>query len=217
MRYPDPSIEFASKTIVAAVRRTATGATSPVLVALDGPSGAGKSTIAELLAHSLDAVVVPSDDFFAADITDSEWEQRSPAQRASDCIDWRRLRSEAVDPLLANEPARWRAFDFEAGPRTDGTFALRDEWTQRDPSPVIVLDGAYSTRPELADLVDLAVLVDADAEHRRQRLARREDPVFLARWYTRWGAAESYYFTHVRPPSSFDLVVSTSPVGERHN
>jgi len=82
--------------------------------------------------------------------------------------------------------------------------------TKRYPAPVIVLEGAYSARPELADLIDLTVLVDAPLQLRLARLAAREAPSFLEAWHRRWDDAEAHYFTHVRPPSSFDLVVPTT-------
>jgi uridine kinase len=83
---------------------------------------------------------------------------------------------------------------------------------RRDPAPVIVLDGAYSTRPELADLVDLSVLVELPASLRFARLAAREEPAFLEAWHDRWEVAEDYYFTHLRPPASFDLVIDGSAI-----
>jgi uridine kinase len=78
---------------------------------------------------------------------------------------------------------------------------------QREPAPVIVIDGAYSARPELADLLDLTVLVDAPESVRRARLEAREEPAFLHAWHQRWDDAERYYFGQVRPIESFDLVV----------
>ena len=32
--------------------------------------------------------------------------------------------------------------------------------------------------------------------------------IFLAAWHALWDDAEAFYFTEVRPPSAFDLVVS---------
>ena len=94
--------------------------------------------------------------------------------------------------------------------RADGTYGMRAALTKRHPAAVIVLDGAYSARPELADLIDLTVLVDAPLQFRHARLAAREAACFLEAWHRRWDDAEAHYFTHVRPPSSFDLVVSTA-------
>jgi uridine kinase len=75
---------------------------------------------------------------------------------------------------------------------------------------VIVLEGAYSAQPSLVDLIDLAVLVDAPAEVRRERLVSREAGDFLAEWHERWDAAEAHYLTEVRPKAFFDLVVRSS-------
>src|SRR5207245_10095513 len=107
----------------------------------------GKSTRAEMVAEALDATVVSSDDFFAADTTDAEWGMRSPRDRAATALHWRRLRSEALEPLRAGRSAQWHAFDFEAGVRPDGTYGMRAGLTKRYPAPVIVLEGAYSARP----------------------------------------------------------------------
>jgi uridine kinase len=178
------------------------------VIALDGPSGAGKSTVAATVASALDAPVVPSDDFFAATISDAGWDARDARGRASDAIDWRRLRTEALEPLRAGRPARWLAFDFEAGVNADGTYGMREDFSERQPAVFIILEGAYCARPELADLIDLSVLVEASVDLRRRRLDRREAPEFLAAWHARWDAAEAYYFAHVRPPSTFDLVVA---------
>jgi len=72
---------------------------------------------------------------------------------------------------------------------------------------VILLDGAYSARPELADLLDLTILVEAPEPVRRERLAAREAPEALQAWHARWDSAEEDYFTRVRPPSTFDFVL----------
>ncbi len=182
--------------------------TSPFVVALDGGSGSGKSTISSCLERELDAVVIPCDDFFAANLPDNYWTTCSPAEKVRDVIDWRRVYKEALAPLLNGETARWYAFDFEAGPADDGTYPMQTSYTLREPQPIIVLDGIYSARPELSEWVDLAVLVDVPIETRHQRLAQREEAEFLKEWHQRWDVAEVYYFTEVRPPASFDLVVS---------
>lgn len=207
---PSPDLLDAVERIAEAVRRLRAERERPVLIALDGPSGAGKSVLAALLAERLGATTVPGDDFFAADLTDAGWARRTPAERARDAIDWRRLRAEALEPLLAGKPARWHPFDFAAGTLPDGRYPMSAKAETREAAPVIVLDGAYSARPELADLIDLSVLVAAPSEVRRRRLAQREEPAFLAAWHIRWDAAEAYYFSEVRPPSSFDLVVTSA-------
>ncbi len=207
MESPTREVKLAADGITAEIRRRLANRNRPIVAALDGGSGSGKSTVALLIAEELGAALIQGDDFFAADISDAEWDLRTPEARAADAIDWRRLRAEALEPLLAGKSAKWHAFDFEAGARPDGSYAMRTDFVECEPNAVIVLDGAYSTRPELADLIDFPVLIDAPVDVRHERLAAREDKKFLDSWHARWDAAEEYYFTHVRAKPSFDFVV----------
>lgn len=133
-----------------------------------------------------------------------------PAPRVRDAIDWQRLRRTVLEPLRAGEYATWHPFDFAAGERPDGTYPMSTEMVQRAPAPVIIVEGAYSTRPELVDLIDLAILVVAPLSVRHERQAARDSPAFLEAWHRRWGAAEEFYFTKLRPSAHFDFVINSS-------
>jgi uridine kinase len=195
------------RAILDAIHQVRHGRGGRIVIAVDGPSGCGKSTLSAKLALALEAIVVPGDDFFAAEITSAEWDGRTSAERARDAIDWRRLRSQALEPLRAGRAAHWHPFDFATGERPDGTYAVAAHPVRLEPAAIIILDGAYSSRPELADLIDLAVLIEVPASVRRQRLAAREAPAFLNAWHARWDAAETFYFAEVRPAAAFDLIV----------
>jgi para-aminobenzoate synthetase len=199
----------AAETIVAEVRRLMAGRNTPILVALDGASGSGKSTLARLIAAELGAVLVQSDDFVSAIVLDDGWHARPSEQRVAEALDWSRLRAEALEPLRAGRPARWHPFVFEDGRRPDGTVASRAEVTAREPTAVIVLDGVTSTRSELADLIDLAVLVEVPIAVQHGRIAARWGMPLSDTPFAEWEPAEQYYLTQVRPASSFDLVVTT--------
>ena len=199
--------------VIAAIRQLLSCQPGPIVVALDGGSGAAKSTLALLIENQVNAALIQVDDFFAADIPDSHWDEFSVEERLKYVFDWRRLRESAIEPLLAGEPAKWYAFDHESGLRPDGTCGTQTDPTERNPADVILLDGAYTACPELADLVDLAILVDVPVEQRHVRLEAREDEGFLEQWHRKWDPVESYYFTQVRPRSSFDLVVKLDTLG----
>lgn len=171
-----------------------------VLIAVDGRSGSGKTRLSGQLAERVGGCHVVADDFWVGGEQD-EWLARTPEQRAAGPVDWRRLRSEVLEPLLRGEQASWRPFDWETG------SGLAEQPITCAGTPVIVVDGAYSSRPELADLIDMTVLVVVDDETRRLRLRLREGEERMAVWHQTWDLAEDHYFGNVRPPELFDAIV----------
>ncbi|MEO6892302.1 MAG: hypothetical protein ABI456_21605 [Ktedonobacteraceae bacterium] len=176
---------------------------NPILVALDGRSGTGKSTLAQAIASRVEGVVVVGDDFYSGG-NDDAWSGLSAKQKVDKGIDWQRMRAQVLEPLLAQKPASWHALDFKP---EIGWLGWKDEAVELEPAPVILVDGVYSARPELSDLVDLTVLVEADDAVRRQRLVIREGQAFMDRWHRLWDAAEDYYFTSICPRASFDIII----------
>jgi uridine kinase len=174
----------------------------PILVAVDGRSGSGKSQLSQQLAGRVHGFHVVADDFWVGG-EQHEWVSRTPEERWAGPIDWRRLRSEVLEPLLRGEPASWRPFNWAAG------SGLAEQPISCAGTPVVVVDGAYSSRPELIDLVDVAVLVVVDDATRRSRLRAREGADRMAVWHETWDVAEDHYFRNVRPPEVFDAVIDT--------
>ena len=165
------------------------------LVALDGPSGT--SRMAGALALRTRCVVVAGGDFVNPALSGARPPEWTDAEIAEKAVDWRRLRSEALEPLLAGRPARFAAYDW---PPRDGSVTRQRTLT---PAPVVVLEGAYSSRPELADLVGLHVFVGAEPADRPTRLDSGTGDAPAWREFRERG--ERHYFTRVRPPRSFDL------------
>jgi uridine kinase len=123
--------------------------------------------------------------------------------RVERVIDWQRLRADALEPLRRSEPASFRPFNYALG------YGLAEHAIRLEPTTVVILDGAYSCRPELSEIIDLKVLLTMpDDTARRQRLQRREDPAFLTSWHAIWDEAEDYYFGEARPESAFDVVIA---------
>ncbi|MCW5874526.1 MAG: hypothetical protein KIS88_07770 [Anaerolineales bacterium] len=172
----------------------------PLVVALDGRSGAGKSTLAPQVAARLgDCCLIQGDDFYSGGSA-AEWDRRSAEQKAQLCMDWQRLRNEALLPLLAGQIARWHPFNFETG------AGLAEDVRSASPAAILLIDGVYSGRPELADLVHLTILMETEDAERGRRLFEREG-LAQVEWQQRWDAGEAYYFEHIKPRQSFDLVV----------
>jgi uridine kinase len=192
----------AHDSIVAEIQRLLTARSTRIVVALDGRSGAGKSTLAASVARAVDGGNINVDDFSTGEV---EGDPRAIEAIVADAIDWRRLRAEALEPLLAGRIASWHPFDFIARKGLDSRMNMCA------PAQVVVLDGLYSARSELSDLLGLRVLVEAPTQLRARRLAAREGTDFMRIWQPIWDAREDYYFSFVRPRDTFDLIVISDP------
>ena len=64
------------------------------------------------------------------------------------------------------------------------------------PSPIAIVEGSYSMRPELRDRYTLRVWVEAPWEVRLERLAQRGGEGCLQRYCTLWIPMEDKYFQH---------------------
>jgi len=192
--------------IVSAIEQKLEGHEGPLLVAIDGRSGTGKSTLAKEVAERVNGVVILGDDFYSGGSFE-DWDKRSPKEKADLCIDWKRIRTEALEPLLSGKSASWHPFNWQTGK------GLAEHFIKAQAACVIILDVVYSNRPELSDIVDLSVLVQLSDTVRRKRLKRRERGSFMVKWHQVWDEAEDYYFSQIRPPSTFDLVVETEEAG----
>ncbi|MEL6982920.1 MAG: hypothetical protein AAFO29_10900, partial [Actinomycetota bacterium] len=169
---------------------------------IDGRSGSGKSTLAREVATTtpVDVSIIEGDDFYAGG-TAAFWDGLSAEDKVGHCIDWRRQRP-VLDELRRGRIASWRPFDWEA---FDGS--LTAEADRCPPDTIVILEGAYSARPELADLLDLRVLLDTSDRLRRARLIEREGEAYVDDWYRRWSEAEDHYFGQIMTAERFDLVL----------
>jgi len=202
----DQTLGAVNRVLDAAARWRAAGASGPAvfILAIDGHGAAGKSTIAEAVATATGAALVHTDDFFQVPPALLATPGLPPPARPAlaDYYDWRRLRTQALEPLRARLGAAFRRFDWERGSGLDGTVTV-------EPSDLILVEGVYSASPELGDLVDRSVFVDTPEQERLRRLRGRVKP---EEWDDQWLLAERAYFGVIRPPSSFDLIVSGADV-----
>lgn len=182
---------------LAAERRK--GVDRPVVIAIDGPSCSGKSILATAVALRSGASILEGDDFYRdtlPSLSAAQREAMSDAAVVDAVIDWERLRDEGLLPLRAGHPATFQPYDWETD---DGRLAAPKTIPTTD---LIIIEGVYAARPELAELVDITVYLGVDPRTRAERYAEREDD---PEWVRFWERGEAHYFRVVRPPASFDL------------
>lgn len=179
----------------------------PIAVGIDGGSGSGKTTIAEHIHRKTASTLINLDDFYTTQIPETEWPKYSVAERLPLLFDWQRVRNDVLIPLLNGEFGKWQPFDFVSGLGADGTYGLQTEFVEAAPSDIILIEGLGTCSPELADLLDVKVLVDTPLAERHARMAARDDAKFLARWHQLWDDYVEYYLTEISPKDSFDMII----------
>ncbi len=184
------------------------GRAKPLFVGIDGRSGAGKSTLASAVADELGRAVVAviEGDAFYSGGTGEAWDSRSAEEKAANVINWRR-QVDVLAELRANGRAEWLPFDWEASNWDSEPAPLSDEVVSTESRPIVILEGAYSCRPELQPSLDLTVLLDPASEVRRAQLLAREGDQYRSAWEHRWSEAEDHYFSIIMPRDRFDLVL----------
>jgi uridine kinase len=214
-----PTPEELAGPLVERIREVLEPGRLPLVVGLDGRSGSGKSTLAAATAESLGTsalpvTVVEGDQFYGGG-SSATWDRRTVDEKVARGIDWARQR----DVLLAlrhEGAAEWRPFDWEAPNWDSDPAPLAAAFVRAVAGPVVLLEGAYSCRPELHDLLDLRVLLDVPVDVRRRQLLEREGEAYRADWEARWSGAEDHYFHTVMPPEAFDIVLGTGLASTRH-
>jgi uridine kinase len=166
-----------------------------LLVGIDGCGGAGKSTFARSLAAVADELtVIEFDDFYRPSS-----ERPAYREEIGGSFDWRRLRELVLLPLAADEPARYRRYDWPSD-------ALA-EWHVVPAGGIVVVEGNYSTRSELFHFYDLTVWVDAPSDVRLERGVRRGGENTRERWLSEWMPEEERYVATEDPASRVDVVL----------
>jgi uridine kinase len=169
-----------------------------VMVAIDGAGGAGKSTLANAIAAMLGRVAIVRVDDFYRPLHGDQRAAADPEYGYRNYFDWPRIRDSALIPLRAGMAARFQ--------RLDWVSARLADWVTVEAADVVVLDGVYSSRPELRAYFDLAIFVDTPRELRKRRMLARGQSA--TDWIDAWMAAEDWYIEHLEPATHADLVVS---------
>ena len=206
-----PAADLAGQLVPAITRLVDDGQHPVVVVGIDGRSGSGKSTLSRTLADLLldlgtTVTLIEGDDFYTGGSA-TTWDRRSPRQKVDRGMDWRRQRP-VLEALRAGRPATFQPFHWDADDWDGEPAPLAPDPIHVEPAAVVLLDGAYSCRPELHDLLDLRVLLEVSRDVRRRQLLEREGEAYRADWEGRWSVAEDLYFGEDMPPTAFDVVLT---------
>jgi uridine kinase len=111
---------------------------------------------------------------------------------------WERMRDEALIPLHGGETAHYQRYDWSADRLLD--------WVSVEPAEIVLVEGVYSSRPELRAMLDAIIFVEAPRDERVRRVLGR-DPDITNDWITPWMSAEDWYLDQIRPQETADLIL----------
>lgn len=146
-----------------------------VRVAVDGPDGAGKTLFADDLAATMRSagrpvVRVSVDGFHHPRTTRYRRGRESPEGFWLDSYDYDRFRSEVLNNFGPNGSRRYRPAIHDVA--TDTSLAMAAQVAE--PGTILVVDGIFLQRDELADAWDLVVFLDVPFAETARRMAARD-------------------------------------------
>ncbi|PFN99656.1 uridine kinase [Bacillus sp. AFS076308] len=171
---------------------------STLLIAIDGCGGSGKSTLAKLLSEKRpNVIIVHMDDFY---FPREQIIQRPPIQKTIGAdVDWQRVLKQVIEPISQERPARYQRYDWDSDQLA--------EWHDVPIGKIVIIEGVYSSRNELAGYYDFTIWVDCPRELRLSRGIERDGESARDIWENNWMVAEDLYVQKHRPQDRVDLVV----------
>ncbi|HEX6799565.1 MAG TPA: hypothetical protein VF116_17795 [Ktedonobacterales bacterium] len=178
---------------------------STLLIGVDGPGGAGKSIFARALASVLpgDVSVVEMDDFFRPSMERQSGDPRDKPIGAD--FDWQRLREQVLQPLAHEDTAQYQRYDWD--------LDRLAEWHAVAPGGIVIVEGVYTTRAELAAYYDYTIWMECPRATRLARGIARSGEAIRPVWERDWMVAEDLYIAAHAPDERATLVIDSSGVG----
>jgi uridine kinase len=171
-----------------------------LFIAIDGGAGAGKSMLARGIQAQRESVsILRTDDFFRP-LNEYTIAKLAPEKLYELYFQWERMRDEALIPLRRGKTAIYQRYDWS----TDRLL----EWETIKPTEIVLVEGVYSSRPELRPILDATIFIEAPRVERIRRIKSR-NPNEPTNWLTPWLSAEDYYQTQIRPQDTADLILSS--------
>jgi len=188
-----------------------------IRVGIDGIDAAGKSTIAAGLAGQIDAsgrkvITSSTDDFHNPRQIRYRRGRLSADGYYQDSFNYQVMRERLLDPLSPGGDGRYQpaAFDYRIDQPVETGFF------QAPTAAILLFDGIFLCRPELANYWDLLVFVDISFETCLARALVRDRALFISAdeiiesYMKRYIPAQRKYLSSCWPKERADLVIDNN-------
>jgi len=186
----------------------------PLRVAIDGIDASGKTWLADELAQVLRAANQPVirasiDGFHHPRALRYRRGKESPEGYYADSFDYPGLRCALLEPLGPGGSRRYRTAIFDY--RQDCPLDQPEQVA--DPNAILILDGIFLLRPELAENWEVRIFVQVSFETSLERALRRDAPALggeeqvRQRYQLRYFPAQRLYLQRCDPLHQADAVL----------
>ncbi|MDD8002667.1 uridine kinase family protein [Bacillus cereus] len=171
---------------------------SLLIIGIDGCGGAGKSTLANKIKSNFSTVtIVHMDDFY---LPSAKIVNEHPTNKSIGAdFDWKRLLQEVLDPISNGIEGCYKRYDWE-------TDSLAESHTV-SANGIVIIEGVYATRQELAGMYDLKIWVNCPRETRIKRGIARDGEAARDMWENNWMVAEDMYAEIHKPHEFADFII----------
>lgn len=171
---------------------------STLLIGIDGCGGSGKSTLAKKLKDECSNVtVVHMDDFY---LSSSQRKINPEKEGIGVDFDWKRVLKQVLEPISQNKEGYYQRYDWEKDDLA--------EWHTVPIGGIVIIEGVYSLRNELANKYDYKIWVECPRETRLSRGLERDGEDARDMWENNWMISEDIYVVEHKPYERADLVVN---------
>ncbi|QDQ06279.1 uridine kinase [Bacillus sp. BD59S] len=171
---------------------------SLLIIGIDGCGGAGKSTLANKIKRKFSTVtVVHMDDFY---LPSSQIVNEHPTNKSIGAdFDWKRLLQEVLDPISNGVEGCYKRYDWETDSLVESHIVPANG--------IVIIEGVYATRQELAEVYDLKIWVNCPRETRIKRGIARDGEAARDMWENNWMVAEDMYVESYKPHEFTDFII----------
>lgn len=167
-----------------------------LVVGIDGNAAAGKTTLAQCLSELYECEVIHMDDFFLP----PSLRTKERLAEAGGNVHYERFLEETAKGIQSGRDFSYRAFSCREMDYT-GKYVINGR-------KMLVVEGAYSMRPEFRELYDFKIFMKLPLEKQLERIRKRNGEGQCEIFRTKWIPMENNYFEVFQVEADCNFIIS---------
>jgi len=166
------------------------------IIAIDGPAASGKSTLAGYLSDIIQANVIAMDDFFLP----PELRTAKRLSQPGGNIHHERFSRDVLPYIRSGKGFKYSKFDCSRMEYDGAPVEVK-------PQSWYIVEGVYSSHPELGRYMDILVFLDVNQAEQKTRIQTRNTAKIAEDYFAKWIPMEEAYFKEYNIQETADVIV----------